>query len=255
MNREHESRADSDPDARSSAEQARLARIEERLKKARPRPPNLDAAALERAALSTEAEPVAQRNTQAATLRKLRWGRRRYRRMAAVAGSWACGALVGAMVTFFAMSRAEPGRDATNQTAVQTEGRPSMIRPEPVDAPKQQPQRGASPAQAPPPGRPQRLAGDDAFLALLADPFESGDSAYGLDGPTLHAGMYLRQRPDPSWIVRQPVPSATSANTPDGEPRRTEPPGSPKHDRTPQPEITRERLLQELLDERPGSLL
>jgi len=257
MNGEHESRAGRDPDNRSSEELTRLSRVEERLKQARPRAPSLDVEALERAALLGPARPEIDRVSKTATLRRrLRRGRLLYPRMAAIACSWACGVVVGAAAALIALHQTAPPHGPADQTAAQT-GRhpPGPNQQNSGHASDAETGRGARPLPATYPETPNATAEDAAVLAMIADPLGSSDSAYGWEEPTYHAGMHLRQYPGHSRGPAQAGRGAGGGHQPESEPRRAEVPGRVAPDANPQPEITRKRLLKELLHETPASFL
>ena len=208
----------------------RLDEIERRLKRARPRPPRLDAIALERLARQTTVGDAAKM--------PLRRGRRLWHRVAVVAGSWACGAVVGSLAMFVLISRAAPDIDSTNKTVGLEEETPA------------------------PAARNQDMAGDagrdfeaphlDAtVLALISDPLLGGGSSYRWDGPVLRAGMHLvKNAPGPSLVER----TTDTAREPrrDDRQRYGE---TPKPYPGPAPPITRDRLLRDLLSEMPELVL
>lgn len=257
MNGEHEFRASRDLDARSNQDLVRLSQIEERLRKARPRAPRLDVEALERAALLGPAQLAIDRTSKAATLRRrLRRGRPLYPRMAVIACSWACGVVVGAAAAFIALHQAAPPHGPADQTTAQIGGRPpGPNQQDPGHASDAETERGARPLPATCPETPKAIAEDAAVLAMIADPFGSSDWAYGWEEPTYHAGMHLRQYLGHSRESTQPGLAAAGGYQPEIERRRAEVPGSVAPDANPQPEITRKRLLKELLNETPTSFL
>ncbi len=257
MNGEHESRADRDPDNRSSEELTRLSRVEERLKQARPRAPSLDVETLERAALLGPARPEIDRVSKTATLRRrLRRDRPLYPRMAAIACSWACGVVVGAAAAFITLHQAAPPHGLADQTEAQTGRRPpGPNQQNSGHASDAETERGGRPLPATCPETPKAIADDAAVVAMIADPLCSSDSAYGWEEPTYHAGMHLRQYPGHSRGPAQPGLGAAGGHQPKSEPRRAEGPGRVAPDANPQPEITRKQLLRELLHETPASFL
>lgn len=256
MNQDPESTAGRDPDARSGEELARLLRVEEQLKKARPRAPSLDAAALERAALSSAADPRIERDAKAATLRaRPRRGRRRDRRLAAIAASWVCGAVAGGLVVFFMMGRGGPVGEPAGKTAQGELRGPATIQPAPGRASEGDARDGGVLVGEPSRKSVQGVGQEDTVLAMIADPFGGGDWARGSDGPTFRAGMYLFERTESSWERNLPGTGVSPERNPENESQRAELPGSGAGGFTPQPEITRDGLLKEFLHEVPGPVL
>ncbi|MHC4398141.1 MAG: hypothetical protein ACYTG0_00505 [Planctomycetota bacterium] len=236
-----------EPESQEALE--RLDEIERRLKAARPRPPRVDLAALEQLAQETMVDPSVERPAAAVVDRRPPTrGRRAYRRMAVIAGSWTCGAVVGALVTFVLTGRTAPGTDSTSETA-------RLEKPTPAahdlsTAPDAE--RKVDRRDGPPPAKKVVVPDvDAAILAMILDQFESADSAYSPEGSMLWAGMHLaRNSVDPGPAGR----TTNGAREPGGDDARwrSEAPG-------PYPEagpaITRERLLNDLLRETPGLVL
>ena len=257
MNREHESPTDPmfEPEPPQASEW--LDEIERRLKAARPRPPQLDVAALERLAGEAVVDTAVERPAAAAIRRRLPGrGRRPDRHMAAVAGSWACGAVVGALVTFILMGHTAPGTDSTNETT-------RLEKEAPTPATHDQntvPDAGQKPdadqkmdrRDGPPPvEKVEALDVDDPVLAMILDRIEGADSAYWPEGPTLRAGMHLVQNAvDPSPVGRM----TDAATKPRGVAERWRGEASKPYP-DPGPAVTRKRLLHDLRSETPGFIL
>ncbi len=104
MDDPHQAYGELPDDAAGELTPSRLEEIEHQLKRMRPCPPQLDLAAIELAAR--------QRPSQSGTLVEVSPARRpsarRFRHASALAGSWICGAVVGAAVMFLLNDRAAP---------------------------------------------------------------------------------------------------------------------------------------------------
>lgn len=249
MNHEHESLEDPTPDTDSREALERLAEIERQLKKARPRPLRLDVAAIERLARETMMPAAAERPAPAATRR--RWwtgGRWPDRRTVAIAGSWACGAAVGALVTFVLMSHTVSGTNPTAPPSQQSPTSPTRDRDAPATADRETERRNEPIA---PSLQKTTLDSDAAALAMVIDRFRNEDLASGQEGPTLFAGMHLRD-------------AAAGPSSPGDdmamEPQTNDSPPDAAAQKRPRlypdqaPATTRGRLLHELL-QAPGSIL
>ncbi len=250
MNREHESPENwmHEPDPTETQEQ--LDRIEQRLKKARPRPTRLDAVVLQRLAHRDMEAATTDRQTVAETRRRPRRDARLYRRIAVVGTSWVCGAIVGALVMSFAMSRAIPSSDPTDGTVVhQSTAQEEAISPSSTHAQNRVPDADRNPGPSDAPFGPTTAQNivlsprDAAWLAMAFDPLASGNSMYGPEAPTLRAGMHMVQ-------YVQESPPVYPARDPSGKGRKTK--LGPKSRIDPTPAITRERLRRELFGELAG---
>ena len=121
MSRNHPSPEEVPPPA-DGAESHRLEEIEQRLQTARPRPPELDLDTIMRAAHEVDLPvQLAERD---------RHGHRSYRWVSTVAGSWACGAMVGALVTLAVLSCSQPSEDLQDSIATTTQGLPQVTVPD-----------------------------------------------------------------------------------------------------------------------------
>ncbi len=287
MNGDYELPAGETNESEVTGESARLEEIERCLKKARPRPPQLDAAVLEKLlkqgagsaanrGLASEqvhdtAEPVpffssplerlvfsgspdpAVDSPMAMAARREWRGRERrlYRGVAMVAGSWACGTVVGAIAMFLFMSRTGPGEDLTDGTA---QHHIDSLAPRTVDKDvasrcETVVERGGAPGDRPPVNKARPLDPEIAALAMLAEPLARGRWGYGPDGPMLRAGTHLRQS-----VWAPPIPpheraDATTQRQSDRESWKRESPREPASGSPPRPAVTRERLMNDLLRE------
>jgi hypothetical protein len=222
MSRENESPIDPRFEPESAETPERLAEVERNLKKARPRPVELDAFALERMA---HPAPLVNGAEQPAR-------RRRYRPVVAVVGSWACGALVGAIVMFLVMSQ----NDSKARTAEVKQG---ITHPAPAFVSGEDTEDTTTP-----PERRDRIGLDAAVLALSSASPANRYSAYWHDRSAFRAGMHLSRFAD--------GPRATTYIAPeydqDASPKMLEY-GQPA------PAITREEVLRDLLDDPSGFVL
>jgi hypothetical protein len=216
---------------------SRETEIELRLRKARPRPPQLDIAAIERLAREPVIDDLVEKSA-AAVSRPASGQRDRWlgRRVAEVAASWAGGAIVGALVTVVLLNRAEP--DSPSTDAVEPAGRRT-------------PAPATSDSAATAIAKQARLDPDAIALAMLLDRWRSEGSAYWQEGPTLTARMPLH---DPA-VVSLRRGQESGARPPADEPRPTKERWggmSPYPD--PRPPDSRQQLLRDLL-ETSGSVL
>ncbi len=254
MNREHEFPNDPPYEPDSPESSARLDEVERRLKQARPRPPKLDIAALVRLAQQAAADtPVETPGAAVIRRRSRQLSTRRSRRVAALVGSWACGAMVGALATFALIGHTAPATDAIDETARHDQEGPTSVAREKSTIPEPG-QRVEPPARPMIERKPDPPEFESAVLAMILDPFGGRGSAYWADGPTLRAGMHLRRH------AREPLELSDRATDTAGppraavQPRRAEKQGSPRPDRDPPSPPTRERLMRELLS-KPSELL
>ncbi len=236
MNQDNQSPIDpmNDPERTDSPE--RLSAIERKLRKSRPRPVEFDGFALERMALAESLRAVP----------GIAEGQQRYRPAALVAGSWACGVLVGALTMFLVMT----------QRGAQSDSAPTAAHPV-RDHGRDLPENNL-PAAETPESRPSEPAPGiktwrsmDAAVFALSAPYETAVS--GRRGPSLRAGMSLPHLANNSTEMLASIDeSATDArdikNRPKGVPELES--NSPLS-----PGITREHLLRELLHDSPGFVL
>ncbi len=224
MNREHLSPNDPMFEPETPEVSQQRDEIERRLKATRPRPTRLDALALEQLA----GEPIV--DTPICP--------RPYGHITAIAGSWACGAVVGALVMFVLLNASEPETDSP-QESVRIEKEPPV--------PPTPPEQNAASIVEEDPSPPEQfdpLGIDSAILAMTLDRFGSADSPYLSEGPTLRAGMYrIRDTEDRTANAMREVRT-------ERPPRRYE---TPRPD--PEPPVTRQRLMRDLLGESPEFVL
>lgn len=236
MNQDNQSPIDpmDEPEPTDSPE--RLSEIQRKLKQFVPRPVTLDGFALQRMA---RAEPLHERCKTA-----LR--RRRYRPATLVAGSWACGALVGALAMFLVMT--QPGAQSDSPpTAAHS------VRDGRRDLPENN-----SPAAVTPESRPSEPAPGiktlrtvDAAVLALSAPYETAVS--GRRGPRLRAGMSLPHLANDSTEILASIDEyATEARGVKNPPKGTR---EVESNSPLSPGTTREHLLRELLHDSPGFVL
>ena len=225
MNHKHKPDNNAMFESESPETHQQLDALEQRLRATRPQPPRLDVVALVREADTQTVE------RRASVVQRSLW----------IAGSWACGAVIGASVMFILMSGApfEPER----VKAVES--------PSPTTA-----LEGHLP-QAPPSTSPRlakeeagELSGSISMLAL--DLLDDSRSGYLADGGTLQVGMYLRRRArsEQHAFVRR-----NREGWRDVERKRLEPDSISKPHPAPSPPITQQKLMQELLEEPVGAVL
>lgn len=256
MNRPYESRDDRSDESESVEQSERLNEIERRLKKARPSPVSFDATLLERLAREASVHPAFERRPAATPVTRSRWRRRPFRRMAVVAGSWACGALVGALAMFVLMDGTRPGTRSPHPAQTATE-RPMQATASSDGVPV--PEKESPDRQPPVEQRPVRQAEpydvNAAVLAMIVDRLGNGPSSYPREGLMLRAGMHLGRKTRDTVDAPQPTRESTAARV------SNEPPGDSgvsmrlEPDSVPHSPSTRQRLLDELLREMPGLTL
>ena len=123
MNQNHPSPEDRGQLAGSDAGPQQLAEIEQQLKRARPRPPELDVAAIMRAAHPIEPSVVLPRQSvEQRDARSNGW-------IAMIAVSWACGAIAGGLVTFLLLSQSAQPETPTGEATAQNERLPKVTEP------------------------------------------------------------------------------------------------------------------------------
>jgi hypothetical protein len=291
MNPNHPSPEDRKPFADDGGDPQRLAEIEQRLKTARPRPAELDIDAIVRSARAAD-QPVvlpesassssydgpprpskqedsgestgseAHRTAESRVSRDLKTrsepaverGTRSYRWIIAIAGSWACGAIAGALVTFMLLSRGAPAEESSDGMTAVNERTPEVVESsekESTDDDAEQPAREESLRKNAPLWSPS----DSLVAVMLLDPYGRGVAPYGDGGPTLRAGDFARRQDGlGSWRLwhRTSAMPQDWSHTPD-------PGADARQDTTPAstraPSITQEQLLHELLGTRPDSVL
>ncbi len=231
MSRNNELPIDPMHEPESNETRNRLAEVEEHLKKARPRPVQFDVAALQRQAGST---PLRQ---QVAAPR-----RRRYRVAALVAGSWACGACLGALAMFLLMQQTVPQTDSSTtlahdeQEPASHDSGPTLERPA-TPAPRRRDD-----------GRSIRM---DAAVLALAIPY--------LDAPDWQTDSGLRAGMCRPRFMETTRENLLSVNTPSDAISQPDPvfvaPAQPHAYPAPSPGITREQLMHDLLGESSGFVL
>ena len=181
----------------------------------------------------------------------------RYRSLSTVAGSWVCGAIVGAIATFLLVSRTtldiSPGGDPdqlTHKSSQPTTSDSAVV----------------SVVQSPAAHRDDstELSDDriarqlDAHLlvsSMLFDPYGARDSRDWHHAFRLQAGMYLRGFSSTRSGVVDSTSVSTSRSWPDDLPSKLNAPRNAAENPLPRQAITREELLRELIGENPDLIL
>ena len=248
MNQNHPSPEERGPFAGGDADPQRLAKIAQRLKCARPRPPELDVEAIMRAADTVDQSVVLpQRSTDQRDRRSYGW-------IGTIAGAWACGAIAGALLTFILLSQSASPESSTDETTAQNEPLPKVTEPGREDAPDGDVQQARSDDSPPKHESPWTPAESEISVALL-DPYIYWTAPYGDGQPTLRAGAMVRSRAASggsrfSYSTDTFPQDLADTSETGGDVPYDVAPGS-----DPDPPITREQLLQELLGTRPDSVL
>ena len=212
----------------SSETSVQLDEIERRLKATRPQPPRLDVAALQRLADDAAADEVVERPTdrkprRVATSRK----RQIVGRMLVVAGSWGCGAGVGALVMFVWLSPTSPETESNNDVVQTEQEAPSLITHDPIVVETVESGDRSAPR-----------------LTRVFDPLEFTYSPYLTDASTLQVRPYLRRRAErPREFLN------------DGERAPAEMWTRAKYYQEAESPVSRRELMQEFLGESPGVVL
>ncbi|HUG70212.1 MAG TPA: hypothetical protein VMM76_20855 [Pirellulaceae bacterium] len=221
----HQRKSDMDPMRvpESPETSERLDELERRLKATRPQPPRLDMAALQQLADEVVERPTDRKSRRVATSRK----RRIVGRMLVVAGSWGCGAGVGALVMFVWLSRTSPETESNNDVVQIEQEAPSLIAHDPMVV-----ETAASGDRSAP------------RLTRVFDPLEFTYSPYLTDASTLQVRPNLRRRAErPREFLnddeRAPAERWTRV----------------KSYQEPESPVSRRELMQEFLGESPGAVL
>jgi len=255
MNQKHEPLTNAMFEPKSPEALEQLDEIERRLKAARPQPPRLDLAALQRLANDATVDAVVERRTNRKPGRAVARRQRQMRgRMLGIVGSWACGAAVGAIVMFVLMSRGASGPDQNNNVVHIEKETPDSITHDPIaefSADGEFALQDDSPAVE----KADRRDLSADMLTMLLDPLGNTDSAYLEDGPTLQVGMYLRQHAERSmWpLPRTEVKERSLSNA--DERGHSEARTKSKPYPEPDSAVTPRELMREFLREASGAVL
>ena len=236
------------PDDQSSLSRNQRAELERQLKRLRPRPPELDLDAIVRSAAEDRAP---------ATLVEPLERQRRYidyARLSTVAGSWLCGAVVGALVTFALWRPAAPS-PSSDSNATQQEDR--LVSTNPADDEAHQVAvDDSTEADSHDDARsttPPSWSSSESLVSLVLDRYGQ-NPVYGARRRPLRADDFARSQ------LAHGLSTPWSAT--ESLPQQPDPPESDLDDRqdpiapyAPAPAITRDYLLQDLLDATPDSLL
>ncbi len=212
-------------DSESPETRQQLDELEQQLRVACPQPPGMDVAALMREADHRRAQ------RRAVAVRRGLW----------FGGTWACGAAIGAATMFVLLSRV-PSRAGPDPT-VEVGGTATAWQAQtPVASPAENPQLEATAAHEP---------GDAASLLAL-DLLDAEGSSYLANGATMHVGMSLPRRAggDSQDLTRRNGEWSTG-----DEQKRFVPDAKATSHPAASAPITREKLMQELLEGPIGAVL
>jgi hypothetical protein len=247
MNPNHPSPDDPGQRTDAAVDLQQLAKIEQQLRRMQPRPPELDVEAIVCAARTVD-QPVllAERPSQQHGTQTHSW-------VGVIAGSWACGAMAGALVTFVLLSRGAPPETSAHVTTTLSEELPQVAETETgavENADAKLTGQDDSPQSDPPWSRTE-----SRIFAMLLDPYSSDGSPYAEGWRPLRVGaIAFRQAPEGAWGFR-PVTDARPQNWVD----TPAPSSDAQQDMTTHPApariTTREELLRELLGAKPESVL
>jgi hypothetical protein len=247
MNRDHASPDDAGRRANDAVDGPQLTELEQRLKCARPRPPELDVDVIMR--LATEEHELA---GFVARPPGQRLGSYSYR-VGAIAGSWLFGAVVGSLVTFILLGRSASQEDSYDSIATAN----NDVSPAASAVEKDMSKNGAKSGRRGDVQQsvPLRSPPEVFFPTMLLDPCDWRAAPYGVSRPILRVGNSVRYPSAPgSWRVRFSTslspPNWPVASAPVNDTQRENTPRS-----APAPAITREQLLRELLEANPDFFL
>lgn len=244
MNQERKSPVDPILEPESPEVLERLEKFERRLQAARPQMPQLDLAALQRIADDISAETI----VELAPDRKLPGRKRRISgRVLAIASSWVCGAVVGALVMLVFMSRAMPQPDQSGDIVHIEQETPASSTDDSIAGISAEERDPVRHDDTPAAVEPLRRDAGNAMLTKAREPLAQPGLNYLSDGSPLRAGAYLRRngerlmRPTQGaiewqgehtdrWTNSTPAPAAESP-------------------------VTRRELMQEFLGESAGAVL
>lgn len=260
MKPEHASPDDPLDNASDSLDSQRLADIERQLRQARPVAPQLDPAAIERLAreasvLTTPAAGVEEPLVVPKQAHEYEHVRRA-RSYGAIAGSWICGALVGAVAMFLyqgrsPVDRAPPAQPTT--IAVDATGAEPMDPPATSDRVRHR--RGADMAAVASNARADRPEFAWLVSPELVDMYRHGNFRLGRTPSTWRVGMCLpgmvaaSQHSDDALHEEHPPCSPVIPSPEFTTPREH------RRDFEPAPAITREQMLRELMSQMSGPVL
>lgn len=262
MNQELESRAEREPETWSAAEREPLGEIEQRLKRIRPRAAVVEVAAIEQAAFANSAEPASRTAASVANCRRTGPRRRSFRFASALAGSWICGAVAGALGMFLLVEHSLPDSSVLDSpaqhaaTSPETEWEPApAAERELAEGPAIPEIQGGPSIEA---ARPRvSTPHQETIVARIASPFGGSNFGGWLAGPPLRVGMHLTRY---AGDAGEPPPHAAGPTEPEADERQdreatTDAKTDAKSGFVPRTESTRERLLEELLDVTSGAVV
>jgi hypothetical protein len=223
-----------------------LADVEQRLKRARPRPPKVDVQTIMRLAQTTE-EPVGLARRPAG----FRQGRSRG--WAAVAGAWLCGAIAGAVATFIILGRPVPSEPRSDPVVAEQEPLPKVTEAGRENVSDDDAHDHESDDSQP--TRKESWSSEDLQLTLaLLDPYASRTAFGEFNRTTLRAGVMRQGRTLSSdgHSVHGGGPSLPGVEDVPYSADRI--PQGVMSSAIAEPSISRERLLEELLGASPDSV-
>ncbi|MHB8972059.1 MAG: hypothetical protein ACYC3X_19520 [Pirellulaceae bacterium] len=257
MNRDDERPDDDLPDIGKLPDHGSRAKLERLLKAARPCPPRLDLAAIERLARETPAQadgPSLAETPKAGWPSRTRGrGQRPY---AAIAGSWICGALVGAICMFWYEGPSAPTTGRNPSTAHVAEDLPRVvITDRNTTSTPANGQLNANASITPGKMTPGKVTPGDTYatwsdidspvFALLLDLNRRGGVGNERPGGILRARMHLSGLAENVWGDAGPV-DAQGDLPKDGVTTPHSGAMSDQDTLRASPPVTRERLLREL---------
>jgi hypothetical protein len=218
----------------------RIGRLEQSMKKAQPRPPRLDMKAIDHALEERERQPVT-----VARVVEVRSGWH-FGPAGLIAASWACGAIAGALLTFFLLGRgtaqSPPLAEQSQEEAIKVEEKIDLGR---VADHSLKPTPSTSKENA-------SFTGSSLIAMNLVDPYSRMPSLGDLDSPVLRVGMYTHRSLAASLRREEGGlgDGWSRSRRPERELHR-----SRSLDTERKPASTRDHIMQDLLGDVPGSVL
>ncbi|MBC8356289.1 MAG: hypothetical protein H8E66_30285 [Planctomycetes bacterium] len=221
----------------------RLDELERRLRATRPQPPRLELASLQQLADDDATVAVVELPADRKSLHAF-----------VIAGSWACGAGVGALVMFVLMSRAAPNTNADNDVVQIQQGVRNSISHDSADNFSTETVPDL-PDDSPGVAHTELRNRSPSEMIIAFDPLGNTDSTYAESRRILQAGTHLkRTNQHSSWpFERLARKQQTPLNDYEIEPSM---PGTESMlDSEPGPPVSRRELMQEFLEQSSDALL
>jgi hypothetical protein len=248
MSEEHPFPEDSDLCHGEDTDKPVVTDVEQRLRRARPRPPKLDVEAILRLAQTPEEPARLPCSPSGSRSRRFRgW-------VATVAGAWLCGAIAGAIATAIILGRAAPPKRPGGSVIVQQERLPKVTEADREDVSGDDARDVQSYDSQPRREESSAVEATQIDLVLL-DPYSPWPAAHGSPRPVLRAGVLWQDRVLPADGHSGYETSTSFPHVEEVSYHTDRTPQSVESSQLSEPPLTREHLLQELLGTSPDSVL